>query len=138
MVDIFSKYVMKDEDKSEVFHSSAYGQAQNGASMGSASTESFEARRSQDQNRQFIKGYNDSKVMGSAFSPAARPATVQPGDLPTSRVSNASRPGVTPTSSAMSARSAMPTRGAMLARSAAPARPAMSRPPMRQNPGIHR
>ena len=132
MVDIFSKYVMKDEDKSEVFHSSAYGQAQNGASMGSASTESFEARRNQDRNRQFIKGYNDSKVMGSAFSPAARPATVQPGDLPTSRVSNAPRPGVAPTSSAMSAHSTMP------ARSAAPARPAMSRPPMRQNPGIHR
>lgn len=123
MVDIFSKYVMKDENKSEVFHSSAYGQAQNGESLGSASTESFETRRNQDQNRQFIQGYNSSKVMGSAFSPAARPATVKPGDLPTSRISSASRPG-------------MPSGAPM--RTPAALRPQMSRPPMRQNPGIHR
>lgn len=123
MVDIFSKYVMKDENKSEVFHSSAYGQAQNGESLGSASTESFETRRNQDQNRQFIQGYNSSKVMGSAFSPVARPATVKLGDLPTSRVSSASRPG-------------MPS-GTTMRTPAAP-RPQMSRPPMRQNPGIHR
>ncbi len=101
MVDIFSKYVMKDENKSEVFHSSAYGQAQNGESLGAASTESFEARRSQDHNRQYIRSYNDSGVMGSAFSPVARPAAVKPA---------------TPS---------------------AP-HPQMSRPPMRQNPGIHR
>ena len=124
MVDIFSKYVMKDENKSEVFHSSAYGQAQNGEGLGSASTESFEARRSQDQNRQFIQGYNNSKVMGSAFSPAARPATVKPGDIPTSRISSASRPG-------------MPT-GASPMRTPSAPRPQMSRPPMRQNPGNHR
>ena len=116
MVDIFSKYVMKDENKSEVFHSSAYGQAQNGGSMGAASTESFEARRNQDQNRQFIKNFNSSKLAGSAFSPVSRPATVKPGDIPTSRI--ASAPGA--------------------ARPAASARPQMSRPPMRQNPGIHR
>ena len=126
MVDIFSKYVMKDENKSEVFHSSAYGQAQNGGSMGAASTESFEARRNQDQNRQFIKNFNSSKLAGSAFSPVSRPATVKPGDIPTSRI--ASVPG------------SVPTRGATpgAARPAASARPQMSRPPMRQNPGIHR
>lgn len=131
MVDIFSKYVMKDENKSEIFHSSAYGQAQNGESLGSASTESFETRRNQDQNRQFIQGYNSSKVMGSAFSPAARPATVKPGDLPTSRVSSASRPGM-PSGTSMRTPAGTPMRTP-----AAP-RPQMSRPPMRQNLGIHR
>ena len=110
MVDIFSKYVMKDENKSEVFHSSAYGQAQNGSSMGAASTESFTARREQDGSRRFIKGYGDSKVASSAFSPVARPATVQPGSIPSSRVT--------------------PAAGAP--------RPQMSRPPMPRNPGIHR
>lgn len=125
MVDIFSKYVMKDENKSEVFHSSAYGQAQNGSSMGAASTESFEARRNQDQNRQFVKNFNSSKIAGSAFSPAARPATVKPGDIPTSRIT----PG-TPGAHGVGA-------SPMCAPSAAP-RPQMSRAPIRQNPGIHR
>ena len=105
MVDIFSKYVMKDEDKSEIFHSSAYGQAQNGASMGAASSASFESRRNQDQARRFVRGYSDSQVANSAFSPVSRPATVSPAS-----------PMRTPS---------------------AP-RPAIQRPPMRQNPGIHR
>lgn len=112
MVDIFSKYVMKDENKSEVFHSSAYGQAQNGSSMGAASTESFTVRREQDASRRFIKGYGDSKVASSAFSPVARPATVKPGSIPTSRVTPAT--------------------------GAATPRQGMARPPMPRNPGIHR
>lgn len=111
MVDIFSKYVMKDQNKSEVFHSSAYGQAQNGTSMGAASTESFATRRSLDGSRRFVKGYGDSKIAASSMSAGPRPATVKPGSIPTSRINPAGGAG---------------------------ARPAQTpRPPMPRNPGVH-
>ena len=65
---------MKNEDKSDIFHSSTYGRSQNGGSMGSASTESFATRRNLDGSRQFVRGYGDSKVAGSAFASGPRPA----------------------------------------------------------------
>lgn len=58
----FLKYVMKDE-KEDVFHSSAYAKAQNGAGIGAASTESFQTRVKIDQNRTKVRGYGDSGIM---------------------------------------------------------------------------
>ena len=58
----FLKYVMKDK-KEDVFHSSAYAKAQNGASIGVASTESYQVRVNLNQNRTRVRGYDESEVM---------------------------------------------------------------------------
>lgn len=58
----FLKYVMKDK-KEDVFHSSAYAKAQNGASLGAASTESYQVRVNIDKNRTKVRGYGDSEIM---------------------------------------------------------------------------
>ena len=54
----FLKYVMK-EKKENIFHSSAYGKAQNAGAIGAASVEGFEARMRIEKNRQIVHGYND-------------------------------------------------------------------------------
>lgn len=72
----FLKYVMKD-NKEDIFHSSAYGKAQNADGMGTASTETFAARRATESNRQFVKSYGDSRI-GSASNPACRAKTYTP------------------------------------------------------------
>ena len=71
------KRVMKD-DKEDIFHSSAYGKAQNGAGMGVSSVESFAARRKIDQNRRVVKGYGDSNLVGQAISNGPRAKTYTP------------------------------------------------------------
>lgn len=63
----FIKYVMK-EKKEDIFHSSAYGKAQNGEAIGAASTEGFNDRMKIDRNRQIVKGYNDSRVVNGAYA----------------------------------------------------------------------
>ena len=57
----FLKRLMKEEKK-DVMHSSAYGQAQNVGGMGVASTESFEKRRKIDMGRTQVRRYGESKV----------------------------------------------------------------------------
>ena len=63
----FIKYVMK-EKKEDIFHSSAYGKAQNGEAIGAASVEGFNERLKIDRNRQIVKGYNDSRVVNGAYA----------------------------------------------------------------------
>lgn len=67
----FLKYVMK-EKKEDIFHSSAYGKAQNGGTMGAASVESFEERMKVDKNRQIVRGYNDSRVANGMYANGPR------------------------------------------------------------------
>ena len=73
----FMKYVMKGNKKEDIFHSSAYGKAQNGAGMGVASTESFAKRRAVDLNRRVVRGYGESGVVNNsrAQGPKAKPYT---------------------------------------------------------------
>lgn len=59
------KYVMKDDKKEDIFHSSAYGVSQNGQGMGVASTESFSTRQQINNNRQFVQGFKDSGIVRS-------------------------------------------------------------------------
>lgn len=61
----FLKYLIKDK-KEDVFHSSAYAKAQNGASIGAATSESYQVRVNINQNRQRVKGYKDSEIMMGA------------------------------------------------------------------------
>lgn len=58
----FLKYVMKDK-KEDVFHSSAYAKAQSGATIGAASSESYQVRVNLNQNRTAVRGYKDSEIM---------------------------------------------------------------------------
>lgn len=58
----FLKYVMKDQ-KEDVFHSSAYAKAQNGAAIGASSSESYQVRVNIDKNRTKVRGYGDSELM---------------------------------------------------------------------------
>ncbi|MBQ6355207.1 hypothetical protein IJJ18_02195 [Candidatus Saccharibacteria bacterium] len=59
--------LMNVRDKSKVFHTSGYAASQNGANFGAASTESFAERRSVDENRKFVRGYNNSRILSSAY-----------------------------------------------------------------------
>ena len=70
----FMKYVAK-EKKEDIFHSSAYGKAQNGGNMGAASSESFADRRKMERNRQVINGYGHSGVMGQVMQGGPRANT---------------------------------------------------------------
>ena len=72
----FLKYVMKDE-KEDIFHSSAYGKSQSGASIGATSSESFATRRTTDQNRQFVQGYGSSRLSSTPIN-AQRAKTYTP------------------------------------------------------------
>ena len=62
----FLKYFMK-EKKENIFHSSAYGKAQNAGAIGAASVESFGERMKMEQNRQMVQAYNDSRVVNGAY-----------------------------------------------------------------------
>ena len=88
----FIKYVMK-ERKEDIFHSSAYGKAQNGEAIGAASTEGFNDRMKIDRNRQIVKGYNDSRVVNGAYAngPKAK-KYVPPEEKPTGPVTIISKP----------------------------------------------
>lgn len=77
----FLKYVMKDS-KEDVFHSSAYAKAQNGATMGAASAETYQMRKSLEQNRQVVRGYQDSNIMKGVGGNGPRAKTYTPPEKP--------------------------------------------------------
>ena len=77
----FLKYIMKDE-KEDIFHTSAYGKAQNGQGMGAASSQSFAERRQTDANRTVIRGFNSSSIAGSAIGNGPRAKAYVPPAKP--------------------------------------------------------
>ncbi len=74
----FLKYVMKNDKKEDVFHSSAYGKAQNGGSMGASSTQSFAERKAVHENRKIVGGYSKSGILGQAAANGPRPKVFTP------------------------------------------------------------
>ena len=66
---------MINGERAGIFHSSAYGRAQSGSTMGAASSESFAERRKVDENRQNIRKYSDSMVAEQRFNSEAVGAT---------------------------------------------------------------
>ena len=72
----FLKYLIKDK-KEDIFHTSGYAKAQNGANMGAASTESYQVRVNVNQNRQKIQGYNRSRLVTGAMANAPKPKTYE-------------------------------------------------------------
>ena len=67
----FIKYVVK-EKKEDIFHSSAYGKAQNGGIIGVASAQSFSERMKIEKNRRIVQAYNDSRVAEQRFNGGVR------------------------------------------------------------------
>ena len=86
----FLKYLIKDEKK-DIFHSSAYAQAQSGDAMGAASTESFKVRVNINRNRQVVRGYRDSRVMTEANKNAPRAKAYTPPEKQASSAATKSR-----------------------------------------------
>lgn len=99
----FLKYVMKDK-KEDVFHSSAYAKAQNGGSLGAASTESYQVRVNINQNRTRVKGYGDSELMMGAHNAGLKAKAYTPPANGTGVGAGVSGASVA------SARAAMPTK----------------------------
>ena len=62
-------YAMKHVDKGEVIHSSGYAQAQSGGNVGAAAgaNASFAARQALEQQRKYIQGYRNSRIMNSFY-----------------------------------------------------------------------
>jgi len=72
------KRVMKTQT-ADVLHTSAHAQAQNSESFGAASTESFAQRRTVEEQRKFVRGYNNSRIIGGAANvPRAKTFTPPP------------------------------------------------------------
>lgn len=71
------KYVMKEE-KEDIFHSSAYGKAQNGAGIGAASVQSFRERQAIEANRQKIGNYGSSAIANNMIGNGPRAKTYTP------------------------------------------------------------
>ena len=66
---ILRDYVMKDDKKSEIFHSSGYAEAQSGENIGAASTGlSMAERKALEEKRQFVAKYNNSGMFSETFS----------------------------------------------------------------------
>ena len=66
---ILRDYVMKNDKKSEIFHSSGYAEAQNGENIGTASTGlSMAERKALEEKRQFVAKYNTSRMFSETFS----------------------------------------------------------------------
>ena len=55
--------ILQKNQRNQMFHSSGYGVAQSGESMGAADLASFAARQAMEAKRQYIRGYRDSKLM---------------------------------------------------------------------------
>lgn len=63
------EFAMKNDQKNEFFHSSAYGTVQNEGSIGAASTGlTMEERKAIEEKRKFVKKYNNSKIFESTFN----------------------------------------------------------------------
>lgn len=58
---------MKNDKKEDIFHSSAYAQAQSGGGIGATSYEGFDRRKIVDSNRSVVKRYGDSEIANNAI-----------------------------------------------------------------------
>lgn len=66
---ILRDYVMKDDKKAEIFHSSGYAEAQSGENIGTASTGlSMKERKAIEEKRQFVAKYGNSGMFSETFS----------------------------------------------------------------------
>lgn len=63
------RFSMQNNKKSDFFHSSGYGTAQNGSNIGtSASGFSVKERKEFEERRKYIKKYNNSQIFSDTYS----------------------------------------------------------------------
>jgi hypothetical protein len=72
-------FTMKDEGKSEFFHTSSYAKEESGDNIGvaGASAQSFELRQQIEKQRKLVKGYNNSRIIGNIYA-QKRASTMTP------------------------------------------------------------
>lgn len=78
MTDPLLKYVMKNDKKEDIFHTSTYGRAQSGQGFGATSNQTYNARMAVEQNRRMVKGYDDAGIVNQARGNAPRAKTYTP------------------------------------------------------------
>ena len=66
----------------DVLHSSAYAGAQNGESFGAASAESFRQRQSIEEQRKFVRGYRNSRIIGTSALSGPKAKSFEPTKSP--------------------------------------------------------
>jgi hypothetical protein len=64
MINPVLKYVMRNEEKKDILHSSGYAKMQVGNNMGAASTETFAERQAIESRRKYVQGYRNALVVG--------------------------------------------------------------------------
>ena len=77
MNNLLLKRVMKNDKKEDIFHSSAYAQAQSGSGIGVASHEGFDRRKIIDSNRTGVKRYGDSEIANNAIKSMPKAKTYE-------------------------------------------------------------
>lgn len=64
---LFSR-VQGEKRAEDVLHSSGFARVQNGDNIGTASGESFDERRTIDEHRRFVKGYQNARLVRGAYT----------------------------------------------------------------------
>lgn len=64
---LLTRHIFKHDKKEDMLHSSGYAQVQNGANVGAASAESFAARQAINENRRYVQGYKNSRIMNEFY-----------------------------------------------------------------------
>jgi hypothetical protein len=67
MSNLVLKYVMRDEGKKDIYHTSGYAKMHGGDNMGAVSAETFAQRRAVEAGRKYVQGYRNSRVIGGAM-----------------------------------------------------------------------
>ena len=75
------KRVMKTQT-ADVAHTSAHAQAQNAGGFGAVSAESFAVRRSVEEQRKFVRGYKNSRIIAGATTVARAKTYTPPPKMP--------------------------------------------------------
>ena len=62
---LLNRLIRGDEDRARFFHTSGYARAANGGAIGAAggSAEAFSARQALEENRRYIKKYNNARAV---------------------------------------------------------------------------
>lgn len=89
----FLKRLMKKEMKEEIFHSSAYGRAQNDDKVGAASVESFRRRQEIEKNRKMVESYGSSQLANSGVTNGPRAKAYTPPEKTAPEMPSKMAPG---------------------------------------------
>lgn len=87
---------MKNNKKEDIFHTSTYGKSQNPNRIGVTSSETFTKRLATDKNRNMVRGYGDSDIVGTSRTQGPKAKTFTPLKKPLTSPSPRSNPPKNP------------------------------------------